>query len=180
VISRRDVIRNLVLTVGGSTLLSACGGRVTLGPPVPGTRPRFYGDREMAVLSRVSDLLLPRTETPGALDVGVPSILDRLMAEWASEETRAEHRATLAALDTALGAAGGDFLAASDAAAEDALARVDRAAFDGDGVEGYTGLKSLVAQAYFSTEGGAVEEMGWMAVPGRWDPCAVREEVTRG
>ncbi|HAC07925.1 MAG TPA: hypothetical protein DCF71_18940, partial [Gemmatimonadetes bacterium] len=50
--------------------------------------------------SRVSDLLLPRTETPGALDAHVPALLDQLMAEWASSDTQASHRAALAALDT--------------------------------------------------------------------------------
>lgn len=174
-ISRRDVIRNLVISVGGSSLLSACGGRVTLDTLAPDAGPRFYGEREMAVLSRVSDLLLPRTETPGALDVQVPALLDGLMAEWASAETRAEHRASLVALDRALEReAGRDFLDAPDTVAEGALAAVDAAAFAGDGVEGYRGLKSLITQAYFATEGGAVDEQGWVAVPGRWDPCVDR------
>lgn len=177
-ITRRRVIKNLVLTVGGSSLLSACGGRVTLETLAPGTRPRFYGPREMAVLSRVSDLVIPRTETPGALDVEVPAILDRLMAEWADAETRAEHRTALSELDARLGAlTGSDFVDAPMERAESALAAVDRAAYDsgGDGaVDGYRALKGLIAQAYFSTEAGAVEEQGWVAVPGRWDPCMER------
>jgi hypothetical protein len=180
-ISRRDVIRNLVISVGGSSLLSACGGRVTLETLAPGSSPRFYGEREMALLSRVSDLLLPRTDTPGALDVHVPAVLDQLMAEWANGETQSEHRAVLAALDTALGTrARGDFLDASDVVAEQALEAVDAAAFDGAGPEGWSGLKGLITQAYFATEAGAVEEQGWVAVPGRWDPCAEREEARRG
>lgn len=174
-ISRRDVIRNLVISLGGSSLLSACGGRVTLQALAPDAGARFYGERELAVLSRVSDLLLPRTETPGALDVHLPALLDGLMAEWANAETRAQHRASLAALDEALGIrAGGDFLAAPDPVAERALAAVDADAFGGEPVEGYRDLKALVTQAYFATEGGAVDEQGWVAVPGRWDPCADR------
>lgn len=174
-ISRRDVIKHLVVSVGGSTLLGACGGRVALDTLTPTPQSRFYGNRERAVLSRVSDLLLPRTETPGALDVQVPAILDRLMAEWASAETQAEHRATLSALDTRLSAlAGGDFVTAPASAAEQALAGADDEAFAGDGVTGYRGLKGLITQAYFSTEGGAVEEQGWVSVPGRWEPCADR------
>jgi len=173
-ISRRAVIKNLVISVGGSSLLSACGGRVTLGTAPPGASPRFYGEREMAVLSRVSDLLLPRTETPGALDAGVPALLDQLMAEWASSETKEEHRAALADLGAALGArSGGDFLDATDAAAQQALEAVDRAAFAGEPIEGYRGLKGLVTQAYFATEAGA-EESQWVGVPGRWDPCVER------
>lgn len=174
-ISRRDAIKSLVVSVGGASLLSACGGRVTLSALAPGAPPRFYAERDMAVLSRVSDLLLPRTETPGALDVGVPALLDQLMAEWASRETRAAHSAALAALDARLGErSGGDFLAASDPVAREALASVDAAAFAGEPLEGYAGLKGLITQAYFATEGGALEEERWVAVPGRWDPCVDR------
>lgn len=177
-ISRRDVIKHLVVSVGGSTLLSACGGRVTLDTLAPTSSPRFYADREMALVARVSDLFLPRTETPGALDVQVPAILDGLMAEWANAETRAEHRATLTALDTRLGAlAGGDILQAPANRAAEALATVDAAAFEDEPIDGYFGLKGLIAQAYFSTEGGAVEEQGWVSVPGRWDPCMDRALV---
>lgn len=174
-VSRRDVIKGLVISVGGSSLLSACGGQVTLGALAPGAPPRFYSEREMAVLSRVADLLLPRTGTPGALDVNVPALLDQLMTEWASNETQAEHRTALATLDTELRSRSSlDFLAATDADAEQALAAVDRAAFSGEPVEGYRALKGLITQAYFATEAGAVEEQGWVAVPGRWEPCADR------
>ena len=131
-ISRRDAITHLVLTVGGSSLLHACGGRVELDSLTPGPTPLFYTDREMAVLSRVSDLLLPRTETPGALDVQVPAVLDRLLTEWASRERQAEHRALLATLDAALHReAEGDVLDAPAHVAEEALAAVDAAAFSG-------------------------------------------------
>jgi len=174
-ITRREVIRHLVISVGGSSLLSACGGRVTLDTLAPPAEPRFYSDRKMAVLSRVSDLLLPRTETPAALDVQVPAIMDQLMTEWASAETQAEHRAALTNLDARLGTAGGgDFVTASWRVAEDALAAVDDAAFAGYSMDGYRSLKSLITQAYFSTEGGAVEERGWVGVPGRWVPCMDR------
>lgn len=174
-ISRRDVIKQLVVSVGGSALLGACGGRVTLDTLAPTERARFYTDREMGLIGRVSDLMIPRTATPGALDVRVPAILDGLMAEWASDETRTEHRATLVDLDTRLGSLTGvDFLDAPERVAADALAAVDAEAFASEGIDGYFGLKGLVAQAYFSTEEGAVQEQGWVAVPGRWEPCMER------
>ena len=174
-ISRRDAIKSLVITVGGSSLLSACGGRVVLDTLMPGAPPRFYSERELAVLSRVSDLLLPRTETPGALDAQVPALLDQLMAEWASSETQASHRAALAALDARLQASsGGDFLEGTDGVAEQALAAVDAAAYADEPIEGYRTLKGLITQAYFATEAGAVDEQQWVAVPGRWEPCLDR------
>ena len=173
-ITRRDAIKTLVISVGGSSLLSACGGQVTLEALTPTSAPRFYGEHEMAVLSRVSDLLLPRTETPGALDADVPGMLDRLMTEWANSDTQARHRAALTTLDARLqSGAGGDFLGASDEVARQALADVDDADFSGDRLDGYRGLKGLITQVYFATEAGA-DESGWDPVPGRWDPCIDR------
>lgn len=171
-ISRRDVLKTLIVSVGGTSLLSACGGQVTLGALAPGAPPRFYSEREMALLSRVSDLLLPRTETPGALDVQVPALLDKLMNEWANADTQAAHHDTLATLDARLRTQlGGDFLAAGDGAARETLAAVDEAAFAGEPIEGYRNLKGLITQAYFATEAGALQEAKWVAVPGRWEPC---------
>ena len=180
-ITRREVLRNLIVTVGGSTLLSGCGGQAALEMLAPLGAPRFYGDREMAVVSRVSDLLLPRTETPGALDVEVPGLLDRLMAEWANQETRTSHLDAVAALDAELSTrVGGDFLLVDAASAERALADVDADAYAGQQVPGYRGLKGLISQMYFATEGGAVEELGWVRIPGRWDPCVQLEGVQLG
>ena len=61
----------------------------------PGSAPRFYTDAEMALVSRVSDLIIPRTETPGAVDVNVPGYMDGLMTDWASTETKNAHRTAL-------------------------------------------------------------------------------------
>jgi hypothetical protein len=174
-ISRRDALKTLIVSVGGGSLLSACGGSAAVGTITPGTARRFYSESEMALLSRVSDLLLPRTDTPGALDANVPALLDQLMAEWANSETQTSHRAALAVLDTQLQIhSGTDFLSASDAVAEQALIAVDSDAFAGERVEGYRGLKGLITQAYFATEAGAVQERQWIAVPGRWESCVDR------
>ena len=178
-ITRRHLIRNLVISVGGGSLLSACGGRVTLDPLSPGAPPRFYSDHEMALLSRLSDLLIPRTGTPGALDMQVPALLDRLMDEWANAETKAQHRAALTGLDEALRELGpGPFVSVSDEDAESALVALDALAFDPaaperEVLDDYRSLKGLISQMYFATEAGA-DEQGWVPVPGRWDPCVER------
>ncbi len=94
--TRREFIQGLILSVGGAATLSACGDKA---PAVTATAPhnpgRFYTGDEMALVSRVSDLIIPRTETPGALDVNVAGYLDGLMSDWASAETQRAHRAAL-------------------------------------------------------------------------------------
>lgn len=37
---------------------------------------------QQSLITRVCDLIIPRTDTPGALDVKVPELIDLLLTEW--------------------------------------------------------------------------------------------------
>lgn len=176
--TRREFLQGLIVSVGGATALSACNGAATIAATAPGQRGRFYTDNEMALVSRISDLIIPRTETPGALDANVPGYLDGLMTDWASDDTRSNHREALQLIAARLDAASGDFLSASEDTAIRVLTELDSNAFSGvSGLGGYRSLKSYITQAYFATEEGAMEELKWVAVPGRWDPSV---DITAG
>ena len=169
--TRREFVQGLIVSVGGAAALSSCGGAATITATRPGNSGRFYTTSEMSLVSRICDLIIPRTETPGALDANVPGYLDGLMTDWASEETRSAHREAIQLLAARLDSATGDFLETDETRAVAALTVLDAAAFDGDSpLGGYRSLKGYITQAYFATEEGAMQELKWVAVPGRWDP----------
>jgi len=170
--TRREILQYLVISLGGTALLSSCGGNVNVVATPSGIDGRFYNEQEMALVARLSDLIIPQTETPGALDVNVPGYLDGLMVDWASAETQEKHRRDLAIIRTKLNVgAAGDFLRAKSDAARKVLATFDAQAFaGGDELAGYRELKGYIAAAYFATKEGALDELKWVAVPGRWDP----------
>ena len=171
--TRREFVQGLILAVGGAATLSACGDKA---PAVMATAPnnpgRFYSADEMVLISRVSDLIIPETDTPGALQVNVAGYLDGLMSDWASTDTQTQHRAALTRLRSDLDASvGGPFERASEDEAVRALSELDAQAFESDpSLSGYRQLKGWITQAYFATEDGAVQELKWVALPGRWDP----------
>jgi len=169
--TRRDFLCELIISVGGVSALSACGDAPVVVATAPGEAGRFHTADELALVSRLSDLIIPRTETPGALDVNVPGYIDGLMADWANQGTQTRYRAALGDIESRL-LAGGDFLALDEAGAEQALAELDRSAFAeaADELGGYRGFKGYVTRTYFATEGRAREELQWVAMPGRWDP----------
>ncbi len=176
--TRREFVQGLIVSVGGAAALSSCGSAAILTATPHGSEGRFYTSDEMALVSRISDLIIPRTETPGALDANVPGYLDGLMTEWASEETRRAHREAIQLLAARLDTATVDFLDAEEDRAVAALTALDAAAFDGDNsLSGYRSLKGYITQAYFATEEGAIQELKWVAVPGRWDPSV---DITAG
>lgn len=170
--TRREVLQGLIVSIGGATALTACGGVANIMSTRPGSAARFYTSEEYALIARISDLIIPRTETPGAVDANVPGYMDGLMTDWASSETKSAHRSALRQIKGELDQrASGNFLNASDSVAEQSLAAFDAAAFEADGdASGYKRIKGYVSQSYFATEDGATEELKWVAVPGRWDP----------
>jgi len=169
--TRREVVKALITAVGGVSLLSRAGiaAAVTVSE---GGKWRYFNPGEAALVSRLSDLLLPRTETPGALDVSVPGFIDGLMAQWADDITRTRQRDNLRQLEQLLDdAVSACFVEVSMAKAEQALANFDAKAYQSsDLYPGYKGLKVIISQSYFASEPGATEELKWVAVPGRWDP----------
>ena len=80
-LNRRDVLRNISWLAGGAivtpALLHSCN---TDNQPELGWEPGFFSDDEARFLTSYIDTLLPRTDTPGGLDVGVDRFIDRVMA----------------------------------------------------------------------------------------------------
>jgi hypothetical protein len=114
-ITRRDWLK---LAAGGATL-AILGG---LAWHFRQLRLRLYPitDHERAILTRIVDLLVPRDETPGAVDLGVHQ---RVIGELDVDRTRAKASAeALLGLDRdARARHGADFLALDEAPQEDLL-----------------------------------------------------------
>ena len=166
--TRREVLQGMIVSIGGASLLAACKGVVRVNPSSADGL-EFYSSDELALVSRVSDLVIPRTETPGALDVNVPGFLDALLAEWADTDTKREQHNNLKQLNSELGQ---DFASVDYITAESRLSELDTRAFENQPRQHneYRALKGLITQAYFASEEGALQEQKWVAIPGRWDP----------
>lgn len=166
--TRREILQGMIVSIGGSSLLAACEGvaRIT---PNPNDSPQFYNPRELALVTKISDLIIPRTDTPGATDVNVSGFLDSLMTEWANTDTQQSHHRAIGVIGDQLG---WTFLGLDRKSAEDELTSLDARAYTGRPREfsAYRSLKGLITQAYFASEAGKLLEQEWVAVPGRWDP----------
>lgn len=61
--------------------------------------PSLFRSDERALVAAMADAIIPRTDTPGALDVAVPAFVEFITAEWMTEAERTEFREGLAALE---------------------------------------------------------------------------------
>ena len=121
---------------------------------------------QLALVGRICDVVLPRTNTPGALDVRVPAFIDALVGESWIEADQVEFRAGLDALAAHVGDADGERLTARIEELED---RPDRRA---DPVRTYWQLKGLIVHGYFTSEPVMTRVLRTEIMPGRFDGAA--------
>jgi gluconate 2-dehydrogenase gamma chain len=189
---RRQVLMGLMLALGGPSALAACdpgaGDDAILRALQPNGRLRFYSRKNFRLLGLLSDAIIPRTDTPGAIDAGVPAFLDAMMDVWASDETKNAQRSALTGIGAELHEIGGrDLARLPDEERRAAIATLDAQAYvedapapEPDSVLGqYRALKTLIAQVYYATEVGATQELHYEAVPGRWRADAPLAEIGR-
>ncbi len=176
---RRDLVKGLLAVCG----LSGCSEALPVeNLTLPGGPLRDkLTETERTMLTRLSALILPDTDTPGALAAGVPEKLEAFWTQWATTAMRAEWLQGLANVETALDQiAGQKFLDLEEGAQEEALNALDAAAFSGQAApEAYLEIKSLIATTYYLSEVGATQELRYELIPGDWKACIPFEDIGR-
>lgn len=88
--NRREVLQRVAALMGGAisapVMLAVLDGYAA--QPGPDWKPAVLGANELAVVSRIADILIPRTDTPGALDVGVPVFIDGILKDVYAQDAR--------------------------------------------------------------------------------------------
>lgn len=131
--------------------------------------PELLSPGELALTGVLAELVIPRTDTPGALDVGAPATIDHLLAVCAPGPEQAWFRAGLARVDAAAQAQAGKHFAELPAARQAALLRaldLGKAPFTPADQRFFRQLKGYVAFAYYTSEAGATRELAYLPLPG--------------
>jgi len=169
VLDRRALMRHAILLAGGGIAAASSAGALAKATKKTA---RFFSPAQMAVLGETMDIIIPRTDTPGAKDAGVPEYFDGLMRDWAN----AEHQAQFKALADELGGLG--LMKLAPAARIQAVRTFDAAKLDaGDPV--YFKFKELVLTLYYLSEAGATKELRYELIPGKWEPSTEMSDDTR-
>ena len=133
----------------------------------------LVGSGRTQMITLLADTLLPRTDTPGAIDVGVPAWIDLVVAEYFSEATRAAFLADLDAIDQLARAQSVEPLAALKSGdLSRVVASLDAAAGSKDlsaAQRGYVKLKELILYGYFTSRSVQQDLLKVVIVPGSFD-----------
>ena len=119
--NRREAIQRVALLMGGAISAPAMLGVLKGYAKEPDWKPSVFDKDELAVVSRIADIIVPRTDTPGALDVGVPAFIDTMLNEVYSKESRDRYLKELHDFDAAAKKAHGKSFLKLDAQQQKAL-----------------------------------------------------------
>lgn len=134
---------------------------------------------EKLLLTRLADLVVPNTDTAGAVVAGVPAFVETALIhglEDTAPETGGDgKRGGLALLDAVshdLDRRGhGDFVSLAPDRQFAVLEAYDAEAFGADAKDHpWRKIKGLILTGYYTSEVGASRELQYELVPGRWEP----------
>jgi hypothetical protein len=169
-ITEYGVTRRQALLRLGALCGLALSGDVLAAVTAPKTAaPEWMSPHELALTGVLADLIIPRTDTPGALDVGAHATIDHLLAVCALEPEQTAFRAGLARVDAAAQAQAGKRFAELPAARQTALLHaldIGAAPFTPADQRFFHQLKGYVAFAYYTSEAGATRELAYLPIPG--------------
>jgi hypothetical protein len=175
-LDRRQLLAYAITLVGASSS-GAMTAYAAAGPA--GAPEHYFSAPRRALLDAVADVMIPRTDTPGALDVGAPAYMDRMMAHWASQETQAAFDAILDAIDVQASAAHSKRFVKLETAAQTSVLGAYDATSLADPTGPYSRFKNLMMTAFFLSEPGATVVLRNEEVPGPWRGDIPLSEVGR-
>lgn len=147
--SRRDALKALIVAAAAAHSAQAQHehGTTTIGEVKKPEKPAAFTGEQFALTAVLTDLIIPRSDTPGASDAGVPLILDAVAAKNAA--FKKQWLAGLQWLNQ-----GRDFTL---------LTHDQQVAILTPGGKFFKLAKDATIDAYYSTREGLMTELGWNA-----------------
>lgn len=184
-INRREALKRVSLIMGGALSSSAIAG-VLQGCSAKKEldwKPQFLSEEQAATVSEVAERILPKTDTPGAKDAGVPEFIDLMLKDIYTEEEKQQFLAGLEQLEKDSESEYGDSFAELQPEQQDELLRKLAAQATEQRNTGseerpfFSMIKELTMLGFFTSEVGATQFLQYVAVPGSYDGCVPLEEV---
>jgi gluconate 2-dehydrogenase gamma chain len=188
-IRRREVLRRAAWLLGGAisapaalAVLQGCGRKISVEATFGNTPWVLLSAHEGEVVTAIADLIIPKTNTSGALDAGVPKFIDAALAAVYKPEDQKRFKDGCAAFDAASKSANGkDFLGQEPAARAAFLQQQLTAALEADADEKPFVLmaRELTLLGFFSSEVGITENMEYVPVPTAYHGCVPLSEMKK-
>jgi hypothetical protein len=155
------------------------------------TDPSALSASQRDLVSGVVDVMIPRTDTPGAIDVGVTGFIDLMLKDVYTQVDRDRYLAGLADFDAAASSAHGQTFLALEPPQRIALVREFHDAAMAEEHRARSAhadlqrpfilmTKELTLLGFFTSQAGATQVLQYEAVPGSYHGCLPLEQAGNG
>lgn len=177
-IRRREVLRRAAWILGGAisapaalAILQGCSAKDE--PKAAEWQPKFFKGDEAKVVTAIADIILPHTDTSGALDAGVPAFIDSVMAAVYAPDAQQRFRAGCAEF-VATTVSGGKSFLEQDRVVQTAVVKQvleDAVAADAQPRPFILMARELTLLGFYTSQPGITENMEYQAVPTAYHGC---------
>jgi len=178
-IERRELLRRAAWLLGGAisapaalAILQGCTAKEG-APNVAAPSLKFLKADQFAVISEIAEILIPKSDTAGAKDAGVPAFIDVALDAVYDPESKDRFNAGYAEFETAAKAGGKPFLEQEPAARVALVKSTLEGALAGDRDPKPFILmtRELALLGYFTSQPGITQNMTYEAVPTVYHGC---------
>ncbi len=194
-LDRRGLMQHMAMLLGAAALPTGAFAAVAKGTK------RFLPAASYQILVAVADTIMPATDTPGAVGVGVPAKLDYMLGKWANAKHQQAMSAALISVDKfAVAQTKKGFAALTPAQRKTVLIAHEKAVLkpvpqapgaptglmamflggDASVVDpGYARVKDMIVSLYYNSKVAMTKEVIYEHVPGGWTPSIKTTPQTR-
>ncbi len=191
--NRRELLQRVAYLMGGAIsapavlgVLSGCSAKKE-----ESWQPVFLSKEQGAVVADVAEIMIPRTDTPGAKDAGVPAFIDTILKDVYEEQDRQRFVSGLKAFDDAARTTHSKGFVELSQAEQTELVRK----FHDEAVASELALetrpsylqrpfilmtKELTLLGFFTSEPGATKVLQYASVPGAFQGCVPLAQAGNG
>jgi len=191
--NRRELIQHVAYLMGGAVsapailgVLNGCTARANAN-----WMPRVLSTPQAELVAEVAEIIIPRTDTPGAKDVGIPAFIDTMLKDAYTATDRSRYLAGLNELDAQAQlrhqrrfvALGPEQRSALVQEMHDAAAIAERALTTPPAQLARPFIlmtKELTLLGFFTSQVGATQVLQYDPVPGAFRACVPLAEAGNG
>ncbi|AQR73372.1 gluconate 2-dehydrogenase subunit 3 family protein [Sphingomonas sp. LM7] len=148
---------------------------ISEGPPSV----TVFNPAQRALMTALSERVIPTTDTPGAISAGVPAYIEKLLADWAKPEDRVP---IVAGLDAIEARSQQDYkvpAAKATAAQQDALLTLAMNEQLPSSGKFFEAFRQLVITGYYTSEIGITQEREYLPVPGEYNGAFPYSQINK-
>jgi gluconate 2-dehydrogenase gamma chain len=182
---RREALKRTAWIMGGAVSAPAILGilKGCTAKPSLDWKPVFLSTDQGALVSQLSEIIIPKTDTPGAKEVGVPGFIDQMVNECFTKDDQDKFLSGLKSFDDAAKKEHGDtFIDLDPEQQAGFVKKLHDAAVNSEDEERpfILTMKELTMLGFFTSEVGATQVLQYNPVPGSYNGCVPLSEAGNG